>query len=75
MADRRHRFFGIEKAGDMALQDFAFKVVAHAACAMAARQQQRIEVGYVDGIPAPRRAVVWIDDHLGIGFAGVAVGP
>ncbi len=75
VTDCRHRLFFVEKAGDMALQNFAFEVLTHAARTMSARQQQRIERGCVDGAPSLRRDVVRIDDHFGIGFARVAIRP
>src|SRR5947209_4815678 len=75
MTDGRHRLFFIEEAGDMALQNFAFEVLTHAARTMSARQQQRVEHRCVDGIPSPWRGVVRIDDHFSVGFARVAICP
>jgi len=59
--------------GDESLQDIAFKVIAHATCTMTARQQQRIERHWIDGIPALRRDIVWIDDHLSVGLSCIAI--
>jgi hypothetical protein len=75
VTDGRHQLFLIEKAGDMALQNFAFEVFTHAARTMSARQQQRIESAHVDGIPPLRRDVIRIDGHFGVGFARVAICP
>jgi hypothetical protein len=38
VTDRRHRFVRFEEIRDVALQDVALQVFAHAACAMSARQ-------------------------------------
>jgi hypothetical protein len=59
----------------MALQNFAFEILAHSACTMSARQHQRVESGCVDGVPPQRRDIVRIGNHLGVGCARVAICP
>ena len=57
----------------MALQDFAFEIVAHAARTMTAGQQQAVERRRIDGIPAQRRDIAAIGDRAGVGLPRIAV--
>ena len=75
VADRGHRLLRLKEISDVTLKRRALEIVAHAARAMPARQQQRVKRGSIDGIPTQRLRIIGIGDHRRIGVAGVAVGP